>query len=148
MFKMSRQDTRRQVRLNKLYGEPYTWRQVRTVRRRGFGNLPQLMWQGAGLLSYTYTTEKPEKSALEYYILAYGDFDKALEIFTQQVKSFEDDMGSMISLVNLYQKPITSEVLKFYRNIKERHPQKNVFKIIAQEMEDQDMSFVELINQQ
>ena len=61
MFKMSRQDTRRQVRLNKLYGEPYTWRQVRTVRRRGFGNLPQLMWQGAGLLSYAYTTEETEK---------------------------------------------------------------------------------------
>lgn len=94
----------------------------------------------------TYTTEKPEKSALEYYIQAHGNFDKALEIFTRQVKSFEDDMGSMISLVNLYQKPITSEVLNFYRNIKERHPQKNVFKIISQEMEDHNMSFSELIN--
>ena len=94
----------------------------------------------------TYTTEKPEKSALDYYIQAYGNFDKALEIFTLQVKSFEDDMGSMISLVNLYQKPITSEVLQFYRNMKREHPQKNVFKIISQELEDRDISFSELIN--
>ena len=94
----------------------------------------------------TYTTEKPEKSALEYYIQAYGNFDKALEIFTRQVKSFEDDMGSMISLVNLYQKPLTPEVLQFYGNIKREHPQKNVFKIISQELEDRDMSFSELIN--
>lgn len=94
----------------------------------------------------TYTTEKPEKSALEYYIQAYGNFDKALEIFTRQVKSFEDDMGSMVSLVNLYQKPLNSEVLQFYGNIKREHPQKNVFKIISQELEDQNISFSELIN--
>lgn len=55
MFIMSLQNTRRQVRLNKLDGEPYTWRQVRAVRRRVLGNLPQLMWQGAGCLSYKYT---------------------------------------------------------------------------------------------
>lgn len=94
----------------------------------------------------TYTTEKPEKSALEYYIQQYGNFDKALEIFTWQVKSFEDDMGSMVSLVNLYQKPLTPEVFKFYRNIKREHPQKNVFKIISQELEDHNISFSELIN--
>ncbi|RXF70553.1 hypothetical protein [Arcticibacter tournemirensis] len=51
---MSRQDTRRQVRLNKLYGEPHTWRQVRAVRGRVLGNLPQSMWQGAGSLSHKY----------------------------------------------------------------------------------------------
>lgn len=94
----------------------------------------------------TYTTEKPEKSALEYYIQAYGNFDKALEIFTGQVKSFEDDMGSMVSLVNLYQKPLTPEVLQFYRNLKREYPQKNVFKIISREMEDHNISFSELIN--
>lgn len=94
----------------------------------------------------TYTTEKPEKSALEYYIQQYGSFDKALEIFTEQVKNFEDDMGSMVSLVNLYQKPLTPEVLKFYRNIKREYPQKNVFKIISQELEDYNISFSELIN--
>jgi len=52
---MSLQNTRRQVRLNKLFGEPHTWRQVRAVRRRALGNLPQSMWQGAGFLSYRYT---------------------------------------------------------------------------------------------
>ncbi len=58
MFNMSRQITRGKARLNKLYGEPYTWRQVRAVRGRVLGNLPQLMWQGAGYLSYKYTHPK------------------------------------------------------------------------------------------
>ncbi len=66
MFKMSRQNTRGKARLNKLSGEPYTWRQVRTVRRRDLGNLPQLMWQGAGFLSYRYTHpgEDPEDEGM------------------------------------------------------------------------------------
>lgn len=87
MFKMSRQDTRRQVRLNKLYGEPYTWRQVRTVRRRGFGNLPQLMWQGAGLLSYAYTTEESEKMMVQQYAKKYGSVQKGIAMLVADLNS-------------------------------------------------------------
>lgn len=98
----------------------------------------------------TYTTEKPEKSAVEYYVQQYGNYDKALEIFVEQVKSFGDDMGSMVSLVNLYQKPLDSKVLAFYKGIKNQKVNrgKNIFKIITQELEDQNIGLSELINKQ
>ncbi|WP_343643264.1 TraG family conjugative transposon ATPase [Chryseobacterium sp.] len=98
----------------------------------------------------TYTTEKPEKSAVEYYVEQYGNYDKALEIFVEQVKSFGDDMGSMVSLVNLYQKPLDSKVLAFYHGLKNRKVNlgKNIFKIISQELEDHNISLSELINRQ
>ncbi|WP_312901215.1 TraG family conjugative transposon ATPase [Chryseobacterium taichungense] len=98
----------------------------------------------------TYTTEKPEKSAIEYYVEQYGNYDKALEIFVEQVKSFGDDMGSMVSLVNLYQKPLDSKVLAFYHGFKNRKANqgKNIFKIITQELEDYNISLSELINRQ
>ncbi|GEN71133.1 TraG family conjugative transposon ATPase [Chryseobacterium lathyri] len=98
----------------------------------------------------TYTTEKPEKSAVEYYVQQYGNYDKALEIFVEQVKSFGDDMGSMVSLVNLYQKPLDSKVLAFYHGLKNRKANagKNILKIITQKLEDHNISLSELINKQ
>ncbi|SHF40054.1 TraG family conjugative transposon ATPase [Chryseobacterium sp. OV279] len=98
----------------------------------------------------TYTTEKPEKSAVEYYVQEYGNYDRALEIFVEQVKSFGDDMGSMVSLVNLYQKPLDSKVLAFYHGFKNRKANlgKNIFKTITQELEDHNISLSELINRQ
>jgi len=98
----------------------------------------------------TYTTEKPEKSAVEYYVQQYGNYDKALEIFVEQVKSFGDDMGSMVSLVNLYQKPLDSKVLAFYHGLKNQKANhgKNIFTVISQELEDHNISLLELINRQ
>ncbi|WP_126652230.1 TraG family conjugative transposon ATPase [Chryseobacterium aureum] len=93
----------------------------------------------------TYTTEKPEKSALEYYVKEYGDFDKALEIFTDQVKSFEDDMGSMVSLINLYQKPLDQLAFEFYHEFKYRHRGKNIIKNLQTELETSNQSLAQYI---
>lgn len=86
MFKMSRQDTRRQVRLNKLYGEPHTWRQVRAVRGRVLGNLPQSMWQGAGSLSHCYTTEENEKIRVQEYAEKYGSIEKGIAALAEELR--------------------------------------------------------------
>ncbi|MDV3704690.1 conjugal transfer protein TraG [Elizabethkingia anophelis] len=98
----------------------------------------------------TYTTEKPEKLAVEYYVQKYGNYDKALEIFVDQVKNFGDDMGSMVSLVNLYKRPLDQKVLRFYHELKNRKENtgKNIFKIISQELEDYNISFSELVNRE
>ncbi|SEH29834.1 TraG family conjugative transposon ATPase [Chryseobacterium culicis] len=93
----------------------------------------------------TYTTEKPEKSALEYYVKEYGDFDKALEIFTAQVKSFEDDMGSMVSLINLYQKPLDRLAFEFYHEFKYRHRGQNIIKNLQAELETSNQSLAQYI---
>ena len=93
----------------------------------------------------TYTTEKPEKSALEYYVNEYGNFDKALGIFSAQVKNFKDDMGSMVSLINLYKKPLDRKVLEFYYEFKKKHKGQNVFKNLQNELEMNEQTLEEYI---
>lgn len=94
----------------------------------------------------TYTTEKPEKSALEYYVKEYGNFDKALEIFTEQVRNFKDDMGNMISLINLYKKPLDRKALEFYHEFKTRHKGQNIFKNLQNELEMNEQTLEEYIS--
>lgn len=95
----------------------------------------------------TYTTEKPEKSAVEYYVQKYGNYDEALRKIVGDLKSFGDSLENLVSLVNLYQNPLDDKINSFYRVMKTKHKGKNVFKIISQELEDQNISFSELIKQ-
>ena len=95
----------------------------------------------------TYTTEKPEKSAVEYYVQKYGNYDEALRKIVDDLKIFGDSLENMVSLVNLYQNPLDDKINSFYRLMKTRQKEKNVFKIILQELEDQNISFKELIKQ-
>jgi hypothetical protein len=53
----------------------------------------------------TYTTEKPEKSAVEYYVQKYGNYDEALRKIVDDLKNFGDSLENLVSLVNLYQNP-------------------------------------------
>jgi len=94
----------------------------------------------------TYTTEKPEKSAVEYYVQAYGDYDKALQHFVTDFKRLNDGMENLVALVNLYGQPLDQKIESFYRVMKSAHKGKNIFKVISQEMEDWEMSFSELLN--
>lgn len=95
----------------------------------------------------TYTTEKPEKSAVEYYVMNYGNYDEALRKIVDDLKIFGDSLENLVSLVNLYQNPLDSKIVSFYNNMKKKHNGKNIFKIISQELESQNISFFELINQ-
>jgi len=95
----------------------------------------------------TYTTEKPEKSAVEYYVQKYGNYDEALRKIVGDLKNFGDSLENLVSLVNLYRNPLDDKINSFYRLMKTKHKGKNVFKIILQELEDQNISFSELINQ-
>ncbi|MCJ8154098.1 TraG family conjugative transposon ATPase [Chryseobacterium sp. SSA4.19] len=94
----------------------------------------------------TYTTEKPEKSAVEYYVQEYGNYDEALIKIVSDLKAFGDGLENLVSLVNLYQKPLDLKVKSYYHNLKKTHPGKNVFKVIAQELEERNINFSELIN--
>lgn len=93
----------------------------------------------------TYTTEKPEKSAVEYYVREYGDYDKALQRFVADLKNFGDSLENLVSLVNLYQKPLDKKLAAYYHQLKKKNPGKNVFKIISQEQEERNISFSDLL---
>jgi conjugation system TraG family ATPase len=68
----------------------------------------------------TYTTEKPEKSAVEYYVQHYGNYDEALIKIIDDLKKFGDGLENLVSLVNLYQKPIDTKLTAYYQKIKPR----------------------------
>ncbi|MEZ7509621.1 TraG family conjugative transposon ATPase [Cloacibacterium sp. Arc13] len=95
----------------------------------------------------TYTTEKPEKSAVEYYVQKYGNYDEALRKIVDDLKIFGDSLENLVSLVNLYRNPLDEKVVSYYWKMKNQNKEYNVFKIISQELEDQNISFSELINQ-
>ena len=94
----------------------------------------------------TYTTEKPEKSAVEYYVRKYGNYDEALLKIVTDLKAFGDSLENLVSLVNLYQNPLDQKVVSYYHQMKKNHPGKNIFKIISQEMEDRNINFSQLIH--
>lgn len=96
----------------------------------------------------TYTTEKPEKSAVEYYVQKYGSYDEALLRIVDDLQMFGDSLENLVSLVNLYQHPFDSQIDAYYKRMKIAHKGKNVFKVISQDMEDLDITFTELIHQQ
>lgn len=95
----------------------------------------------------TYTTEKPEKSAVEYYVQQYGNYDEALQKIVSDLKNFGDSLENLVSLVNLYQKPLDKKEVSYYRKMKNSNKGQNIFKIISQELENRNIHFSELINQ-
>ena len=95
----------------------------------------------------TYTTEKPEKSAIEYYFQSLGNYDDALNNFVADSKKMGGDLGSLVSLVNLNKKPIDNDVINFYTKLKNKYKGKNIFKIIEEDMSDKNLTFNELIKE-
>lgn len=83
----------------------------------------------------TYTTEKPEKSAIEYYVGEVGTYDKALELFTSHLKKYKIPMNVQVELTNLYKKPIDSKVVKFYEMMK-KYNAENPIKAINLKIEE------------
>jgi type IV secretory pathway VirB4 component len=93
----------------------------------------------------TYTTEKPEKSAVEYYVQKYGNYDEALINIVSDLKFFGDSLENLVSLVNLYENPLDQKIVAYYNTMKKIHKGKNVFKVITQKLEEHPISFSELI---
>lgn len=95
----------------------------------------------------TYTTEKPEKSAVEYYVQSCGNYDEALNKIVSDLKQFGDGLENLVALVNLYRMPPDRKLFKFYKSYKMKNPGKNIFKAISQEMEKRGMEFSELVEE-
>ena len=77
----------------------------------------------------------------------FDDTTKLIDNIVDDLKIFGDSLENLVSLVNLYQNPLDSKIVSFYNNMKKKHNGKNIFKIISQELESQNISFFELINQ-
>ena len=95
----------------------------------------------------TYTTEKPEKSAILYYVKALGNYDKALDAFVADVKKYKEKADAIFALVNLYKKPLDEKVVAFFKKFKKEHP-KDTLKKFDQYVKDRELPLSELINTQ
>ena len=93
----------------------------------------------------TYTTEKPEKVAIETYVQNYGTYPDALEQFVEDFFKSKFSLGQFVELVNLYKNPIQQEVLKVFQELFKEHEQ-NTINFIHRQSKNQDVTFTEFIN--
>lgn len=92
----------------------------------------------------TYTTEKPEKSAILYYVSALGSYDKALDAFVADVKKYKEKTDAIFALVNLYKKPLDDKVVTFFKDFKKKNP-KDTLKKFDQYVKEQNKPLTEII---
>ena len=92
----------------------------------------------------TYTTEKPEKSAVEYYVKEFGNYDQALQMVIKDLKKIDEPLENLVTLVNLYKRPLSDELLHYFNSVKKAH-RTNTFKVIKNELEDFDGNLNELL---
>ena len=83
---------------------------------------------------------------IKYKTYTANTLDEALEKFVHHLSIFNDKIGNMVSLINLYKKPLNKKVLKFYNDLRLKNIGQNPLKIIEQTMKDKNISFEELIN--
>ncbi|AZA73798.1 TraG family conjugative transposon ATPase [Chryseobacterium indoltheticum] len=93
----------------------------------------------------TYTTEKPEKTAIEYYVAKSVNYEEALKWFVRDLKNFGDKMEDMVALVNLYKEPMDDEVFGYYRKMKSIFKDVNILKMTVSEMQESGLTFKEII---
>lgn len=93
----------------------------------------------------TYTTEKPEKIAIEYYVKLSDNYDEALQAFINDFKMLNDKMENMVALVNLNKGPIDEQIITYYQMLAKNYRDQNIVKIINQEMDDFDLNLKEMI---
>lgn len=93
----------------------------------------------------TYTTEKPEKSAILYYVDVTGSYDKALEMFVSDLKKYKENFKTFFTLVNLYKKPLDEKVMTFFKDFKKKYKNKDVFKELNFLLDRENKSLEEFI---
>ena len=93
----------------------------------------------------TYTTEKPEKIAIEYYAHQCDNYDEALQLFVSDFTILDDKMENMVGLVNLYRQPLDQDVIAYYKSLKVQYNDQNILKILDQELTDRQINLIELI---
>lgn len=94
----------------------------------------------------TYTTEKPEKSALEYYVEIYNTYPEALEKFTEDIENLGDGLPNLVTLVNLYERPIDDVLIKYYQGLKNKLKGKDLFKELNRKLKKNKTTLYELVN--
>lgn len=92
----------------------------------------------------TYTTEKPEKSAVEYYVEQHKSYDKALVVIVEDLKKYNIQLDQLVSLVNLFRTPLQQGIINHYLKLNKIH-KSNTFKVLAQDIEEYKDNPIDII---
>lgn len=95
----------------------------------------------------TYTTEKPEKTAIETYIYSKefnGNYQEGLEKFVFDLKNkLGGDLKTMTQLVNLYDEVLDNKVMNLFNHMKKKHS--NPIAEIEKEIKKKGISLKEMV---
>lgn len=94
----------------------------------------------------TYTTEKPEKSAIEYYVAVYDTYPKALDQFIKDMGRIEDSLQNLVTLVNLYGQPIDDKLISYYAKIRLESGYNDIFRVLKRVLEQNNSTLYNLVN--
>lgn len=99
------------------------------------GDSGEVYGNEVSLMQYLlYTTEKPEKEALEYYYQNAGNLKEGLERFLLDHKALGLSLSEMVSLVNLHGRPLQSSDVLHFQNIKKEYPTKDPWELLRKEL--------------
>lgn len=92
----------------------------------------------------TYTTEKPEKTAIETYANAFGSYPNGLDKFVETLQKSNLQLPQFVEFVNLYSDVITDDVLNVIKELMKEHKQ-NASNFIKRRLKNDDITFKEFI---
>lgn len=94
----------------------------------------------------TYTTEKPEKGAVEIYAKAFGSYPKGLEEIQNHMAKFGATFSVMKDYVNLIGEPLDDESIVIIKSLIKEHKQ-NTVNYIRRYLKSNDITFKDMINE-
>ena len=92
----------------------------------------------------TYTTEKPEKAAVEIYVEFYGSYEKALERIVKDLNQLGLSFNKMKDYVNLAKAPLSDQAITLIKSLVEKHKE-NTITYINRFMANNEISFLEMV---
>lgn len=87
------------------------------------------------LLQYLiYTTEKPEKEALEFFALEAGNYQRGLDLFLYHLEQHSLEVKELVALCNLLQKVPGLDVVGRYKELKTIYPREDPLVLLKEEL--------------
>ncbi|MGV8135963.1 MAG: DnaJ domain-containing protein [Mangrovibacterium sp.] len=77
----------------------------------------------------TYTTEKPEKLAVQTYASAYGNYPDGLEKFVSHLKQSELSLSSFVMLINLIGYPIQDNAFELLADYRKQYKDQAIIRL-------------------
>ncbi|WP_312352580.1 TraG/VirB4 family ATPase [Sphingobacterium siyangense] len=90
----------------------------------------------------TYTTEKPEKLAVETYTKSFGNYPSGLERFVNDMKTSGSVLSSFVSLINAIGEPLRDDGIEILLDLKKHHGT-HAPNFLANEFIKSDLSYSE-----